>query len=74
MFAHSKLFQPSLMFVGKVRSLPKIVTLEMGFTHVDCGLTQKLGPGLKSLHGTTTLAYYKKFMNYNHKNIYNIGQ
>jgi hypothetical protein len=49
MFAHSKPFHPCLMFVGKARSLPKIVTFEMGFTHVDCGLTHKLGPALKKL-------------------------
>jgi hypothetical protein len=60
MFAHSKPFQPSLMFVGKAGSSPIIRTPEMSLFRVGCGLTHKLGPALKSLHGRTTLAYYKK--------------
>ncbi len=41
MFVHGKPLRPSLMFVGKARSLPLSRELERSFSQVGSGLTHK---------------------------------
>ncbi len=60
MFVNGRPFQPGLIFVGKVRNLPKGEVSEMNFTLVRLQ-PYLLGLGLcsKGLPGTNTLAYYE---------------
>ncbi len=60
-FAPGKPFQPSLMFVGKARSLPKSRAPERCFTWVDSCLTHRRYTKLRRLKRDNTLAYYKNF-------------
>ncbi len=53
-----KPFQPSLMFVGEARSLPKIGASERCFIHVGTALPENIRLGWEGLPGTNTLTYY----------------
>ncbi len=55
-FFPGKHFEPSLMHVGKAKSLPYRRTPDMCFTKV--GLTRKHKLGRIGLPGTNTLDYY----------------
>ncbi len=56
-FFPGQTLQPSLMFVGKARSLRYSGPPEWCFTLVGSGLKIRLG--CKGLPGTNTLAYYE---------------
>ncbi len=66
MFVPSKLFQPSLMIVGKARSLPKSGAPESYFTWIDSSLTLAI---TRDEH----FSLYRKFVSYGRKKMYNIG-
>ncbi len=68
-----KLFQPSLMFVGKARGLPESGAPERCFTRVVSSLNPNIRRGWKGLLGTNTLVYYQKLVNYIHKKFYSAG-
>jgi hypothetical protein len=59
-FIHGKPFQPSLLYVGKVRSLPFLKNLSDA-PHQGRLLALPInnGVGWKGLPGTNTLAYYE---------------
>ncbi len=56
-FVHSKLFRPSLMFVGKARSLAPVEHLKG--TSLRTAPVLPIGLGWKGLPGTYTLSYYE---------------
>ncbi len=58
-FVPAKPFQPSLMFVGKAKSLPYSLASESCFTWVGSSLTRKDYTSWKAFPGTNTLADYE---------------
>jgi hypothetical protein len=58
-FVPGKLFQPSLMFVGKARGHPRVEHLKGASLGQARSLLANIGVGWKSLPGKNTLAYYK---------------
>ncbi len=62
MFVPGKLFQPSLLFMGKARSLPQRTTPEKMFHSGRLQpYSQTFRLSWKSLPGTNTLAYYENY-------------
>ncbi len=61
-------FQPSQMFVGEARSLPKSGAPERDLTQVGSVLTQNIKLDWKGLPGTIAQA-----VTYGRKKFYNIG-
>ncbi len=59
MFVHGKPFQPSVLFVGKARSLPQSGASERFFDRVGSSFTKNIRLFWKGLPVTNTLAYYK---------------
>ncbi len=59
MFVPGKPFQPSLMFVGEARSLPKSRAPERALLGYAAVLPANTRLGWKGLPGTNTLAYYE---------------
>jgi hypothetical protein len=73
MYASSKPFQPSLLFVDKARSLPYIETHEGCFTWVGSCLTCKHFNILERLSRDEHSCLLQKFVTYDRKKFYNIG-
>jgi hypothetical protein len=65
-FVPGKPFQPCLMFVGKVMSLPKSGVPERCFTQVGSALPANIRLVLKGLLGTNT-KLLRKSVNYSRK-------
>jgi hypothetical protein len=55
------LYTPSLIFVGKARSLAQTGAFERCFTLVGYGLTRKHYTRMERPPETNTLAYYEQF-------------
>ncbi len=72
MFILGKLFQPSLMFVGKASCLPLSGGHEGYFTQVGSGLTCKHYTRLEKFASDKHSSLLRKFVNYGRKKFYNI--
>ncbi len=59
MFVPGKSFHPSLMFLGKARSLPEYAASERCVNLTGSGPIAKIRLGWKGLPGTNILAYYE---------------
>ena len=57
MFVYGKLFQPSLMFVGKAGAYPREERLKVALLGYALALPANIRLGWKSLPGTNALAY-----------------
>ncbi len=64
MVLSGKHFQPSLMFVGKVKSLTKSIAPESGFTQVGFSLSCKNYTWLVRLARDRHLAYFETLCHY----------
>ncbi len=73
MFAPGKPFQPSLLFVGKARSLPLSGAPERCFTWVGSWLICKHYTILERLSRDEHSILLQKFVTYGYKKFYNIG-
>ncbi len=72
MFVHRKPFQPSLMFVGKARSLPESGVLFGCSTQVGYSLTHKHQSRLERLARDKHSSLLRTFVNYGRKKFYNV--
>jgi hypothetical protein len=72
-FVSGKYCQPSLMFVGKDRSLPYCGASERCFIHLGSGLTSKHWARLERLARDKHSSLLQKTVNYGRKKFYNIG-
>ncbi len=73
MFVPGKPFQPSLVFVGKARSLPKSGALERSFTRVGSGLTHKIQDRLERLARDKHPSLLHQFVCYGRNKCYDTG-
>jgi len=71
LFVPGRLFRPSLMFVGKAKSLPYSEAHEWRFTRVGHDHTQKHKVRLESL--PWTLSLLRPFVNYGREQFYSTG-
>ncbi len=69
MFVPGRPFQPSIVMVGKERSLPSCAASETCFTWLSTSLSQNIRLVLKGLTGTNTTA----FVNNRQEKFYHIG-
>ncbi len=67
------LFQPSLMFVGKARSLPQNGAPERCFTRLSSSLAYKQQTRLEWIARDKHSSLLQKFVNYGQKKFHNIG-
>jgi hypothetical protein len=66
-YCNGKPFQPSLMFVGKARSLPQSGAPERCFTPVGSGRLYRIGPrDMYYKTFTVVLTYWRTVFNSNH--------
>ncbi len=72
-FVHGKPFQPSLMFVGEVRSLPQRGSLERCFTRVGSSLTHKRQTRLERFARNKHSSLLQKSVNNSCKMFYSTG-
>ncbi len=73
MFITGKLFRPSLMFVGKVRSLPYSIVYFSYSSQVGSSLTHKHKMNVEGLARDKHFSLLQTFLNYEHKKSYNVG-
>ncbi len=72
MFIPGRPFQPSLMLVSKVRSLPYSGASERFFTQVGSGPTHKHLARLERLSSDKRSCFLQTFENYRRKKFYNL--
>ncbi len=73
MFVPGKLFQLSLMFVGKARGLPQSGAPERGFTLICPNLAQKHWTRLEVLAWDKNSECLQKSLNYGRTKVYSTG-
>jgi hypothetical protein len=72
MFVPGKLFQPSLMFVGKTGAYPSEAPFRCSTLGYAPGLIHKLQTRLEKLARNKCSSLLRKFVNYGCKKFYNI--